>query len=311
MKTHKFPNVFIVGHPKTGTSALYQFLTQHPDIFKADNKEPNYFTKEFVHERFKHKGLRKLFAPTLKKYQELYSGITTEKYAIDATTHMLFLGKTAKRIKKYNPESKIIAIIREPVSFLQSWHSELVFGFEEDEKDFVKALELEPQRKNEGAWRYQHYSDWVKYAEQIERYLKVFPKKQVKIILFDDYKKDNKKIVREVFEFLGVDPNVKIEYGVHNRNKVVRWRWLKRLMQTPFIWIAAKKLPKPVFETLYPIYLKLIIKPKPKAKLSEDDLKKLKGKYLKEVIALEKLLIKEGYKEKGFDLLKLWGYENI
>lgn len=306
------PNLFLIGHKKCGTTALYNFLIQHPKIFTPELKEPDFFAKEFIYERFKDKRLINKFAPTYEAYLKQYSKAKDQTYLIDATPRYIFSKEAAKRIKEFNPDAKIIAIFREPITFLRSLHSDLIFGFYEEEKDLLKATNLEKQRKKEGKFSFLYYSEWLKYSEQLKRYLACFPRNQIKIVIYEKLKEDNKKMVDEIFDFLEISKDVKINFGIHNPRKEWRFPAIKRFGETPIIWANAKRLlPKPVFKVINGIYLLLIKKKSKRVNLPEKTTKILKKRYLKGVLEFEKLLKEEGFVDKDFDLVKKWGYHNV
>ena len=207
------PNLFIVGAPKSGTSALYRFLKQHPDIFMPKYKEPHFFSKDLQKESDIFHGFLKHYPfRSEDQYLSLFSGAKDEKIIGDASTHALFSNVAAKEIYNFNPESKIIIMLREPIEYLYSLHSQLYKHLDENVDDFKKALQLEKFRKNgEGIPKTAefpsklHYSDWAKFDVQLSRYLKIFNKNKIKIIIFDDFKSDNLKICKEIFSFLGID----------------------------------------------------------------------------------------------------------
>lgn len=312
MKRERKPNLFLIGHKKCGTTALYNFLIQHPKIFTPELKEPDFFAKEFIYERFKDKRLINKFAPSLAAYLKQYSKAKDEVYLLDATPRYIFSKKAAKRIKDFNPDAKIIAIFREPIAFLRSLHSDLIFGFYEDEKDLLKATNLEEQRKKEGKFSFLYYSEWLKYSEQLKRYLACFPKEQIKIVIYEKLKDDNKKMVEEIFEFLDIPKNVKINFGVHNPRKEWRFPAIKRFGETPIIWANAKRLlPKPIFRVVNRIYLMLIKKKSKRVDLPKKTTKVLKERYYSGVVSFEELLKKEGFIEEDYDLVGKWGYKDI
>jgi len=312
MNKARKPNLFIIGHPKSGTSALFEFLKQHPDIFAPEMKETNHFSKEFVRERFSDERLIRRFALTDEEYVQLYSKVENEKYLIDATPHYLFSKNAAKRICKYNPKAKIIAIFREPVNFLRSWHSELVFSFLEDEKDFITALDKEQVKKSKGSHSFLHYSEWIKYTEQLIRYTEVFNSRNIKVIIFEQFKKDNEKIFKELVEFLNVNKDAKINFFIYNQNRELRMGFVKKLGETPIIWSNTKKLlPKTIFVFLKKIYILLIQKNVSRKILPQGNTLDLKKRFYKEVKLFDEVLKRENLIREDLSVENLWGYKGM
>ncbi|MBN1253032.1 MAG: sulfotransferase [Bacteroidales bacterium] len=166
------PNLFIVGMPKAGTSALYFFLKQHPEIFMSEDKEPNYFCADLIEEsdNFHKRKFEDFRYRNEKSYLKLFENKDKFKIAGEASTQYLFSKKAAENIYNFNTKAKIIIIIREPVSFLYSYHSQLLRNVRENILDFKKALEFEPERKKLNKYpsnvRFPsqlHYTDWIDY----------------------------------------------------------------------------------------------------------------------------------------------------
>jgi hypothetical protein len=130
----------------------------------------------------------------------------------EGSTSYLWSPTAARAIAAVQPGARIIAVLREPASFLRSLHLQLLTNVTESEKDFRKAVELDDARR-EGREipRYAFwpqaliYSDRVRYVEQLQRYHDVFPPEQVLVLIYDDFRADNEGTVRRVLRFLGVD----------------------------------------------------------------------------------------------------------
>ena len=127
------PDFFIVGHPKSGTSALFRMLSAHPRLHMP-RKEPHFFVPELNSKRSR---------GTLQNYLELFSGAREDQLIGEATTSYLWSSGAAARIAEVQPEARIIAILREPASFLRSLHLQLLRGSVENVSDLREALALE------------------------------------------------------------------------------------------------------------------------------------------------------------------------
>ena len=240
----KKPNLFIVGHPRTGTSSLHDYLDQHPDIFMSPIKEPNYFAKDFHAEsdQFHQKALYFPFRSE-KRYLKLYKDWGDEKIAGEASATNLFSELSATEIYRFNQHSKIIMSFREPVDFLYSYHSTAIFSLGEDIRDFQEALNSETRRKQGNclskrvitpSWLY--YSEFINYTQQLNRFLSIFDPGQIKVIIFDDFKTDTRKIYTEILDFLDVDSEFVPDFSVVNPYKRnVKWPRLKYyLFDSPY-----------------------------------------------------------------------------
>jgi hypothetical protein len=203
------PDFFIVGHPKCGTTALHQMLKTHPQIYMPDRKEPWFFAEE-LHQSTppRPEGTPR----TLAEYARWFTGAEPGQLVGEATAYYLWSKDAIANIAQVNPDAKIIAILREPASFLHSLHLQLLEQYTEVETDLARALELEAERRERRSIpRYTYfpqmllYSEFVRYVEQLERVYAVFPAENVKVLIYDDFRADNERTVREVHRFLGVD----------------------------------------------------------------------------------------------------------
>ncbi|MFX1501758.1 MAG: sulfotransferase, partial [Promethearchaeota archaeon] len=213
--SYRKPNLFIVGEPRSGTTTLYNYLKSHSQIFFPEPKEPTHFAtyhfKEQIEIQKKSLNIIKSKVPKYyhkKDYLDLYKN-REEKYLGDASTKYLYSKDAAKRIYKFNPQAKIIALFREPVDFLQSYHSRQLFILNENEKNLIKALSLEKFRKDGKnlpklvkAPSSLLYTKRLQYSKHIQRFLESFPSNQIKVIIFEDFKRNNMKALSEIYNFL-------------------------------------------------------------------------------------------------------------
>jgi hypothetical protein len=309
----KKPNLFIVGHPRSGTSSLHSYLSQHPDIFMTVIKEPNYFATDFreTSDRF-HK--KPLYFPyrTEADYLRLYRKWSNEKIAGEATATNLCSKVSAREIHRFNPRAKIIMLFREPVSFLYSYHSAAQFALGEHLKDFEEALLAENGRRKgrdlskrmiNPSWLF--YTEFIKYTEQIERFLAYFAWEQIKIILFDDFKKDTPGIHRDILSFLEVNPDFEPSFEIVNPNKQIRWPLLKKYtLDSPYFRKTLRIMfSNEIYAGLKNFYKSKLVKYKPRPELNDDVRIKWMGFARPEVENLSRML--------NIDLISLWGYDNI
>ncbi len=212
----RMPDFFVVGHAKSGTSALYRMLRGHPQIYMPDSKEPGFFVPELrsVHRR----RVSPRQPDTLEGYMALFGAARPEQLAGEATPWYLSSHTAAARIAEAQPAARIVAVLREPASFLHSLHLQLLKTDVETEGDLRKALALEGRRREgKSIPPYStsplllRYSDHVRYVEQLRRYDEVFPAEQMLVLIYDDFRADNEKVVRQILRFLRLDDGVPIE----------------------------------------------------------------------------------------------------
>ena len=309
----KKPNLFIVGHPRSGTSSLHAYLSQHPDIFMTAIKEPNYFALDFrkASDRFHGK---QLYFPyrTKARYLKLYRNWRHERVAGEASATNLCSKVSAREIHHFNPQAKIIMLFREPVDFLYSYHSATQFALGEHHKNFEKALEAEKRRRRgqdlskrviSPPWLF--YSEFVKYADQLGRFQNHFDNGQIKIILFDNFKAGTPQVFRNVLSFLGVDPDFRPLFEIVNPNKQIRWPLLKKYtLDSPYFRKTLRLFfSDESYAGMKNFYKTKMVKYKPRAELDEGLRTKLMKKIKPEIENLGHAL--------DLDLVTRWGYHKL
>ncbi len=215
------PNFFIAGAPKCGTTALYEYLRRHPRIFMSAAKEPHWFSKDLP---------RHCTFDSLVNYEKLFRDATTHDLAVgEASPFYLSSQVAADNIRQYDPAAKIVAMLRNPIEAAYSYHSQLVYSSIEDEQDFRSAWRLQTARRQDKAIPktcpeplFLQYRAVFLLGEQVERLLSIFPRSQVKLIVFDDFTKNTKAIYEEVLAFLGVPSDGCEEFPRINENKQMR-----------------------------------------------------------------------------------------
>ena len=228
----KKPNFFIVGAPKSGTTALSEYLRAHPRVYMCTPKEPHYFATDIPNYRR---------VKTEEEYFGLFTAATHEHIAIgEASVFYLYSETAIQNIKKLASNSKIIVLLRNPIDLTYSIHSQLVLSRDENELDFQSAWGLNEARK-EGLKipkycrdrKVLYYDEIAKLGNQIEKLLNIFPREQVKIIYFQEFIKNTRLIYQEVLDFLGVPDDGRIEFQKINENKKQAIGWLANFTERP------------------------------------------------------------------------------
>lgn len=224
------PAFFIVGAPKCGTTALYQYLKQHPQIY-LPQKELYFFGSDFT---FRHP------RPTLSYYLSLFKEAQPEQVCGEASVWYLYSANAAAQIHAFNPDAKIIIMLRNPVQMLYSLHSQQVYEGNENLPVFEDALLAEPIRRKgkllpsligcpyEGLY----YSEVARYAPQVKRYLEQFGTDKVKVIIYDDFAANAAEIYRQTLQFLGVDDTFTVNPKRINPNKTIKNQTLRNLLKS-------------------------------------------------------------------------------
>ncbi len=226
-----FPDFFIVGAPKCGTTAMYEYLRQHPRIFMPFHKEPLFFGDDLSH---------RYGRMTAEEYRALFADARADQRVGEASAWYLYSRSAAREIRAASPDASIIAMLRNPIDVMQAQHSQLLFSRQEDVEDFEAALALEEDRVEGrslpgGSLRPENlfYRRMVRFAEQLERYLEVFGQDRVHVIVHEDLRADLNGTYRDTLRFLGVDEAFVPDFRAANVNKRVRNRLLQSLIWNP------------------------------------------------------------------------------
>lgn len=203
------PNFLILGAQKAGTTALYHYLNQHPQIYMSPTKEPGFFDFEGQEPDFcgpRDKALYAQVTTDLEAYSHLFAGATNEIAIGEATTWYLYSPKAPERIHHYIPDAKLIVVLRNPV---ERAYSSFMHGIRDEREtlDFAQALEAETERIEQN-WEYLwRYRDMGRYYAQLKRYFSYFKSEQLKIYLYEDLNNHPAAVLTDIWQFLGVDAN--------------------------------------------------------------------------------------------------------
>lgn len=313
----RMPDFFIVGQPKSGTTALYEMLRSHPQLYMPELKEPMFLASDLL------AGLRwptvRARPRTLEDYLALFAGAHPQQRAGEASALYLCSHDAAANIARLQPGARIIAILREPVGLLRSLHLQLLRDHSETESDLRKALALEGERRRGRHLPREcarpaalYYSEHVRYVEQLRRYRDAFSSDQVLVLIYDDFRAENAETVRTVLRFLEVDDTLALEPADANPTVRLRSAQVDEVVKS----MAAGRGPvmravKAPVKTLMPRRLRrgalglarrrlIYGEPRPPdAALTLE----LRRRFKDEVVALGEYL--------GRDVVNLWGYDGI
>lgn len=240
------PNFFVVGAPKCGTTALCEYLRDHPNVFMSYPKEPHYFADDFTHFHV---------ARTLDEYMKLFGSCTADHLAVgEGSVWYLYSDNAIRNIHRFNSTARIIVMVRNPVDVVHSLHSHNIFSFAEDRHEIAEAWRLLAERKCGRsipkkciAPRFLQYREIAEFGAQLEKLYAAFPAEQIKCLVFDDLRDDPAQVYSDVVEFLGVAPDGRKEFPVVNENKVHRSKVLGSFLLRPprplrFAWRQFRKV---------------------------------------------------------------------
>jgi Sulfotransferase family len=312
------PDFFIVGHHKSGTTALYEMLRRHPQIYMPDLKEPRFLASELAAPPPAGRPAR--HPQTLDEYLALFAPAAPEQRVGEASATYLWSRTAAGRIAELQPGARIIAILREPTSFLRSLHLTYLRINFEDQKDLRKAMSLEPARR-EGKRiparsllpALLQYSDQVHYVEQLTRYRELFSPEQMLVLIYDDFLSDNASALQTVLQFLQVDDEQSLQpiqanvttWAVRSqqtedllRSVALGRGGLSRLAKTAAKAVTTRRVRHAAMRT---IRRRAVISEPPPP--DQQLMLELRRRFKPEVVALSDYL--------GRDLVALWGYDAL
>ena len=227
----KRPDFFIVGAFKAGTTAMYEYLRAHPQVFMSVPKEPMYFGRDLT-PRYRRM--------TEDEYLALFRDALPEQRAGEASPWYLYSAQAANEIDEFAPQGQVMIMLRNPVDVMHAQHSQLVFNRREDLTDFAAAIDAEPERRQGDrvppeairpeALFYRHS---VRFPEQVRRYIDVLGRARIHFVVFDDLLADPRAVYRSTLEFLGVDPAFEVDLSVYNPNRQARSGRVQRAIFTP------------------------------------------------------------------------------
>ena len=241
------PNFLILGAAKSGTTSLYDYLTQHPEVFTSPVKEPRYFAYA---EDFGAAGEDPPARPpmqgpgdewanrnavyTMDQYRALFAEAGDQQAVGEASPVYLYSEAAPARIRQYLPDVQLVVMLRDPVERAYSHFMHLIKTGREPLRDFETALEAEPERRAQG-WEWSwHYRALGFYHQQLQRYLRYFDRSQLHVYLFDDLKRDAVALAQDLFGVLGVDSSFAPDVSVqHRKSGVPRSARLQRFLFNP------------------------------------------------------------------------------
>ena len=205
MTQQQKPNFIIIGAMKAATTSLYTYLKQHPDVFMTSIKEPMFFNNFQKETNFKLHGRKTKKITTFEQYYTLFNSVKNESAIGEASPSYISNKDCPNLIHKHLPNTKIIAVLRQPVARAYSNYLHARRADRESISNFETAFNKETERKTENWSPLYHYKSKGYYAEQLEQYFNLFPKENIKVVLFEDLVKNPIRITQEVFKFLNID----------------------------------------------------------------------------------------------------------
>jgi len=202
----------IIGTQKAGTTSLFQYILQHPDIYFSEVKEVNYFVYDH------------LYAKGERYYHSFFSGYRTQKIIGSAYVHMLPCVKCVDRVYHYNPRMKFIVMLRNPSErAVSAYEYAIRNGWENAATTLHEALNLEDKRLSQEAYDLTYFYNGL-YSRHLNNWMRRFPKENFLVLKQEDLRNEPLQTMNAIFDFLNiphrnVDTSKKynVASGVHNK----------------------------------------------------------------------------------------------
>ncbi len=284
------PNFLIIGAAKSGTTALYYYLKQHPEISFPKLKEPKFFSSNG--ETFPHNGVGdvsvdKYAVKSFEQYQKLFSKIENKRVGEASPDSLYFHKRTAKLIKEKLGDIPIIIVLRNPVKRAFSAYMYLKRDSREN-LSFLEGLKAEEKRLDYN-WDYiWGYKKCGLYHEQVRTFLNEFT--NVQIILHEDLHANTNKVLKQLFTFLSVDELFEVNSSLqHNVSGIPTNIFSRFLLSRNNIFST---FIREIMKLIIPRFLleKVADRTLERIPLSKEDELYLSSYFHKDICKLEKLI---------------------
>ena len=278
----RWPDFFIVGAPRCGTTSLYEYLRKTDGIFMSQIKEPNYFSRSVIPDDY-------IFAPIRdkEKYLNLFKKATNNQLVGESTSTYHEDPGAPSLIHEANPDARIIIMIRDPIERAFS-HYLYFLSMGIEKRDFSKAIKENEEGKDLSTGR--NYLNSSLYSNSIQKYFDLFGKNNVIVIIFDDFKNDTKKMFEDVLKFLNLDSQIPEDIDtIYNKYSLPRGNISKKILQSTTITRLARKF--------IPVSIRINVREKiitknasSKPSINHKDKYYLKPIFSEDIKSLEKIL---------------------
>lgn len=221
MKNIIKPNTFIIGAQKAATTSLYNWISQHPDVCAPSTLKDYPF---FLRDKFFDKGIESL------KNEYIESGFIDQKIIMQGSVQYMFDSRAIKRIFEFDPNAKLICVLRNPVDRAISAHK-YFSKLNIETLSLSEAIKTENERSKESLQAYFDftYKAHGLYAKQLEAIFSIFNRDKVLVLIYDNLKQHPEECMKEVFHFLEIDEQFKPSFHILNSTGTVKYQLLQNL----------------------------------------------------------------------------------
>lgn len=214
------PNLFLMGAPKCGSTALYTYLGSHPQVFFPADKEPHYFAEDFPSHRT---------CTTFREYEQLYKNVKPSHTIIgDASVLMLYSRTATKSILDASPNAKFVIALRNPAELVVSLHRQFLLSGREVDLSFSVAWERETNSQQENGLL--HYPRYGRLSESIHQVLKKVSINKLYFVFLEDISESPRDAYLELLKFLELQDDGRVDFPKVNEGRENRWPFASHLV---------------------------------------------------------------------------------
>lgn len=283
----RWPNLFIPGAPKAGTTSLADYLGRHPDIFMSAFKEPHFFSRVRPSPRYR-PFIRSITEES--EYRRLFARSGDAALVGEASTSYFWDAEAARRIARASPDARFVILLRDPVERAHSHYlNDVREGMES--RSFAQALDAElAEIGRPRAWGVDTlYVDCGFYAEGLRRYLDLFGRSRLRVLIFEELFADPAPHLDGLLSFLGVsaEPLRGLTLAVKNPYARPRGAWAAKILGSATLRRLGRRIAPSGGRALM---RRLLLRSRPKPPLAASLRTRLEDLYAADIEACEELL---------------------
>lgn len=262
----QWPNLFIVGAPRCGTSSLFAYLAAHPDVCGASEKEPHYYDRDLLGPG----------GPTRDEYAALFAGASTERWLLEASALYLYSHEAPAAILRDSPGAHVVVSLRDPVELVASWHQLLVASGAQTIVDLVDAIDA-------GTAPLLPYAGIGAFAAHVARWRRAFGEERVHLLRLETLDESSLRLVRT----LGLEPLAGAE--MPHLNPARRAAGVATMINraSPLRSAASALLPRPVRRSLWQRVNRALTPPAERAPVADEVRRRLEPLFVDELELLQ------------------------
>jgi hypothetical protein len=242
-----WPELYIIGAPKCGTTALAAYLADHPQVSFSSPKEPHFFATDFPGQRL---------AVSERDYLRMFPDKKVRPaIRAEGSVWYLYSREAVPNILSVRPDAKFVVMLRNPIDAAYALHGQKLNSLDEDIVDFERAFRLQHKRKRGEAvpatCRVPStilYGEACKYGDQLERLFGLVERDRVKVIVFEHFSDETRRVYQETLALVGLPDDGRVQFPRVNEGSRTRSAALNTLSRRPSA--LRRRLTQPIKDVL-------------------------------------------------------------